>query len=89
MELYAYYGADFGENQGTYIPRLFKTRQEAVDFLKSEIKYMTEEMDYVLDEEFDERNFENENYIGCILFYNHQENWNCYTELYINKTQVK
>ena len=80
------YGELLYECEGTNIIGLYKTREQAVDKVKSTIK---NELDsgnnYVLDKEMCD--IDNCNYVR--LFYKKQENWNCYYEIHIEKMRCE
>lgn len=80
------YGDLLDECNSTNIIGLYKTREQAVDKVKSMIKNELESGDnYVLDNEMCD--IDNCNYVR--LFYNNQENWNCYYEILIEKVRCE
>lgn len=80
------YGDLLDECNSTNIIGLYETREQAVDKVKSMIKNELESGDnYVLDEEMND--IDNFNYVR--LFYNNQENWNCYYEILIEKVRCE
>ena len=89
MTYYIFYGADFGEEQGTWTPLLFFNREDAIDYMKSIIREFTEDGSYVIDSDFDERAYDEREFISCICFYHHQENWNCYCDFSIEPIQAR
>lgn len=80
------YGDLLDECNSTNIIGLYETREQAVDKVKSMIKNELESGDnYVLDNEMCD--IDNCNYVR--LFYNKQENWNCYYEILIEKVRCE
>lgn len=87
--MYLVYESYYGEiildcGDSTNIVGLYKTKEEAIKKAKEIIEIDTKENNYVLDIEND--NIEENNCV--ILFYNNQENWNCYYEIFIKKMEV-
>lgn len=82
----SYYGeliADCGES--TNIIGLYDNKEKAIKKAKDLIEKSIKENNYVLDKE--RNNLEEDNYI--ILFWNNQENWNCYYEIIIKKVNIE
>lgn len=80
------YGELLCDCESANIIGLYQTREQAVDKVKSMIKNELESGDnYVLDEEMND--IDNFNYVR--LFYNNQENWNCYYEILIEKVRCE
>ena len=80
------YGELLCECNSTNIIGLYETREQAVDKVKSMIKDELESgNNYVLDNEMCD--IDNCNYVR--LFYNNQENWNCYYEILIEKVRCE
>lgn len=81
-----YYGdliLDCGESSN--IIGLYDNREKAIKKAKDLIEKSIKENNYVLDKE--RNNLEEDNYI--ILFWNNQENWNCYYEMIIKKVDIE
>lgn len=81
----SYYGEiilDCGDSTG--IIGLYSTKEKAIKEAKKIIKLDKQENNYVLDKEHN--NIEEDNYV--IMFYNNQENWNCYYEIKIEKLEL-
>lgn len=80
------YGELLCDCESANIIGLYQTREQAVEKVKSMIKNELESGDnYVLDEEMND--IDNFNYVR--LFYNNQENWNCYYEIHIKKVRCE
>lgn len=90
MNYYIFYGADFGsENKGNYTPQLFFDREDAVNYMKRIIRELTETENYVIDSEFDERSYDEQDFVSCICFYQKQENWNDYCDFSIEPIKAR
>lgn len=79
------YGELLCDCESANIIGLYQTREQAVEKVKSLIDDELKEDDYVLDEEMND--IDNFNYVR--LFYNNQENWNCYYEIHIKKVRCE
>lgn len=71
--------------ESTNIVGLYDSKEKAIKKAKELIKESMEEDNYVLDVEND--NIEKDNYV--IMFWENQENWNCYYEIYIKEIGVE
>ncbi len=86
--MYLLYESYYGElilecGVSTNIIGLFSTKEKAIQKAKELIK-MNINQNYTLDVE--RNNIEEDNYV--IMFYNNQENWNCYFEILIEKVEL-
>lgn len=79
------YGQLLDECDSTNIIGLYKNKEDAIKKAKENIYNDTVENDYVLDEE--RNDIERDGYVR--LFYEDQENWDCYYELFIQEMEVK
>ena len=75
------YGELLYECETTTIVGLYDTKEKAIEKVKDLIN--AEDL-YVLDVE--RNNLEEDNYVR--LFYNEQENWNCYYEIIIKELEL-
>lgn len=78
------YGELLCECDSTSIIGLYDTLEKAIERAKYEIEQDTKCNNYVLDNE----NYDIENGYAR-LFYNNQENWGCYFEMFIKEMEVK
>lgn len=79
------YGDLLQECDSTEIIGLYDSYEKALEKAKQNIKRDIKTNNYVLDNE--RNNLEEDNFIR--LFYNYQENWNDYYEIFIKKMEVK
>lgn len=79
------YGELLQECDSTEIIGLFKTKEAALEAAKSNIDSDIICNNYVLDKEHND--LERDGYVR--LFYDYQENWNDYYEVFIMKMEVK
>ena len=87
--MYLLYESFYGEiiydcGDSTNIIGLYETKEQALKKAQELIKMDIENNNYVLDVEND--NLEENNYV--IMFWNNQENWSCYYEIYIQKLDL-
>ena len=79
------YGELLQESDSTIIIGLYKDKEKAIERAKCSIDADTMCNNYVLD---DERNdIERDGYVR--LFYNNQENWGDYYEIFVQKMEVE
>lgn len=85
MTQWIFYGAEFGVGCDTdcYTPQLFFNKESAIEYLKRIISEITEDGSFVIDKEFDEECYTEQDYISCICFLDRQENWNNYCEFFV------
>lgn len=79
------YGELLQECDSTEIIGLFKTKESAVKAAKSNIDSDITCNNYVLDEEHND--IERDGYVR--LFYNNQENWGDYYEVFVMRLEAK
>lgn len=79
------YGELLQECDSTEIIGLFKTKEAALEAAKYNINEDTRCNNYVLDEEHND--IERDGYAR--LFYDDQENWHDYYEIFVEKIEVK
>lgn len=80
------YGELLYECESTNIIGLYNTKEKAIDKVNKMIKQqLGNDSNYVLDREHN--NINEDNYVR--LFYNNQDNWNCYYEILIIKVEVE
>lgn len=86
--MYLVYESLYGDLQqecdSTNVIGVYKTKEEAMFIMKSMVDEDIEYNNYVLDEE---RNNIEDGYVR--LFFNNQENWNCYYEIFVKKLEVE
>lgn len=80
------YGDLLNECDSTNIIGLYNTKEKAIDKVNKMIKQqLGNDSNYVLDREHN--NINEDNFVR--LFYNNQDNWNCYYEILIIKVEVE
>ena len=80
------YGELLYECESTNIIGLYNTKEKAIDKVNKMIKQqLGNDSNYVLDREHN--NINEDNFVK--LFYNNQDNWNCYYEILIIKVEVE
>lgn len=80
------YGDLLSECDSTDIIGLYDSREKAVEKAKEIIETDVKENNYVVDVE--RNNFDDNN--NCvIMFWNNQENWDCYYDIIIKKIELK
>jgi len=79
------YGDLLNENDSTCIIGLYKDKKQAIEKAEEIIKEDTTMNQYILD--LERNNLEEDSYVR--LFWNCQENWNCYYEIIIEELEVK
>lgn len=80
------YGELLYECESTNIIGLYNTKEKAIDKVNKMIKcQLGNDSNYVLDTEHN--NINEDNFVR--LFYNNQDNWNCYYEILIIKVEVE
>lgn len=80
------YGELLYECESTNIIGLYNTKEKAIDKVNKIIKQqLGNDSNYVLDREHN--NINEDNFVR--LFYNNQDNWNCYYEILIIKVEVE
>lgn len=80
------YGELLYECESTNIIGLYNTKEKAIDKVNKMIKQqLGNDSNYVLDREHN--NINEDNFVR--LFYNNQDNWNCYYEILIIKVEVE
>lgn len=80
------YGDLLSECDSTDIIGLYDNREKAVEKAKEIIETDVKENNYVVDVE--RNNFDDNN--NCvIMFWNNQENWDCYYDIIIKKIELK
>ena len=80
------YGELLYECESTNIIGLYNTKEKAIDKVNKMIKQqLGNDSNYVLDREHN--NINEDNFVR--LFYNNQDNWNCYYEIFIIKVEVE
>lgn len=80
------YGELLYECESTNIIGLYNTKEKAIDKVNKMIKQQLEnDSNYVLD--IEHNNINEDNFVR--LFYNNQDNWNCYYEILIIKVEVE
>ena len=87
--MYLLYESYYGEivldcGDSTHIIGLYSSKEKAIKKAKEIMKIDIEENNYVLDKEHN--NIEEDLYV--IMFFNNQENWNCYYEIAIDKIEL-
>lgn len=75
------YGELLYECESTTIVGLYDSKEKAINKVK---ELINAEEDYVVD--IDRDNLEEDNFVR--LFYNEQENWNCYYEILIKEIEL-
>lgn len=80
------YGELLYECESTNIIGLYNTKEKAIDKVNKMIKQqLGNDSNYVLD--IEHNNINEDNFVR--LFYNNQDNWNCYYEILIIKVEVE
>lgn len=80
------YGELLYECESTNIIGLYNTKEKAIDKVNKMIKcQLGNDSNYVLDTEHN--NINEDSFVR--LFYNNQDNWNCYYEILIIKVEVE
>lgn len=79
------YGDLLCDCQSACIVGLYDSKEKAIERAKEIIKEDVEQNEYVLDELYDD--FNDCDYVR--LFWNRQENWNCYYEIFIKKMDLE
>jgi hypothetical protein len=79
------YGELLQECDSTNIIGLYRTKKAALEAAKYNINEDTRCNNYVLDDEHND--IERDGYVR--LFYNNQENWNDYYEVFVVEVEVK
>lgn len=87
--MYLLYESYYGEivldtGDSTNIIGLYSSKEKAIEKAKELIETDVKNNNYVLD--IENNNIEEDSYV--IMFWNNQENWSCYYEIFIKKLEL-